>query len=299
VVQAEQFGHRRAHLRGVRAERGRGAACAEQRHERDPRCGLRETLALPGELRQQGAQRGTERGGDGLLGVGAGGHHGFRVLGDPSGEGVTQPAQGPVEGGQRARHLQREPGVHDVLGGRAVVDAAVGTGREPGADRADEAEDRVADGAGGPPEGLVVDVVQPGCPDDRHGVVAGDHAVLGLGERQCPFRGEPALDRALLGEDRQLLLVGREVHEQREGGPTSGRGHRRTSMALHGGAPFACVEWIPLWNPFHVTSTPTRRGRSVAQVGVAGQAQGAARSVALRCRHRSPARCARPVTGSG
>lgn len=110
VGQPEQLGNRLADLRGLRPERRGRAAGSEQGDDGDPGGGLREPHAMPGQLTEQGGQRGTERGGHGLLGVSATGHHGAGVrlhLRDQSIPEATEPA---VQRGQRTGQLQCQPG---------------------------------------------------------------------------------------------------------------------------------------------------------------------------------------------
>ena len=199
-------------LGGVRA------AGAEERHDGDPLVGLLQTRALAAHLVEQSGQCRAEGGRHGLLGVRAAGHHGAGVLGGALGQGVAEALEPLVQGLQGAGHLERQCGVHDVLGGRAVVDAPVGAGGAVGGDLPDQPEDRVADVLRVPPQPVAVDVPDPCGADDGLGVRGPDDAQRGLRRGQRPFDAQPRLDAGVLAEEFGLDRVACVPPEKGEGG---------------------------------------------------------------------------------
>lgn len=198
AVQTEQIGDAGPDVCGFRSERRGRAARPEQGDHGDPRHRLLETFAVAGELTQQRREGGAECGRHRLLGVGPAGHHGAGVGFDLDRERIAEFAELPVERGQRPRELQGEPGVHDVLRGRTVMDSTVRPVRQRRGDLPHQAQDRVADVLGRLPQGVAVDGVEPGGCGDRRGVVRREHPVRAL--RQCPLGREPAFDAAVRGE---------------------------------------------------------------------------------------------------
>lgn len=113
------------------------ATGTEKADDVDPADRLTKPLALAANLLEERSQGGAEGGGDGLLCVGAPGHHGVFVFLGSGCERIAEANELLIDGAQRARHLHGKAGVHDVLGGRAVVNAPVGAFWEVLGDLAD------------------------------------------------------------------------------------------------------------------------------------------------------------------
>ncbi len=133
--------------------------------------------------------------------MGATGHHRVSMPLDLQRQCVTELGDQhdkPVEGlGQ----LQAEAGIHDVLGGRTVVEGATFRLRQSLGELPHQGQDGIADIGHVSPQRGQVDVVQPAGGSDGLHPSGRDLADGGLGSGQRGLRAQPGLDRGGLGED--------------------------------------------------------------------------------------------------
>src|SRR5215469_13442860 len=94
----------------------------------------------------------------------------------------------------RRSKLERQSGIHDVLGCRAVVQPAVWSVRESLRDLTYQRQDGVPHVAAIPPELFMVDVASHACGGNRLGVRMVDEPKLGLGTGELGLGTQPRVD---------------------------------------------------------------------------------------------------------
>ena len=254
------------------AERGERARAAAQHHHEHARLTGDEPLHVAAELVDPHRYLEAERGGHGVLAVGATGQeHVLAALGEVR-EGGEQRRELAEEDLVGAAHLEELPGLRDVLGGGAPVHVAAGVALARLVERPDQRHERVARLREPGAHRVHVQELEPRLLHDLALRRLGDDAELGLGARQRGLVVQPGLEARGLGEERPHAGIGNakgsglvlhgEVSARAgryEGLTREAKRQRSRARPAAGGGSMTSVSVPAVWSEQLYFSVPGRR----------------------------------------